>query len=107
MSLAMARGTPGALVLCIFLFGCSARSSTSVPDSDLLIVLPGAASHGGVSYDSGNAKPLTVYDADAILESGRCPAVSSAAPVVRTRLPVAHGHRSWVPLFIYGTTPAF
>src|SRR5207248_4227775 len=35
------------------------------------------------------------------------PAVNGVAPVVRARTQVVYGNRNWVPVFIYGTTPAF
>jgi hypothetical protein len=48
---------------------------------------------------------LTAQDADAI--AGQCPAVHSAAPVVRTRSEIRCGDKKWTPTFIYGTTPAW
>ena len=73
--------------------------------ADNLLVQPGAASSGGVSFGSGSTITLTPQDCDAILKD--CPAVASAAPVVRARTPVIYGNRNWVPAYIYGTTPAF
>src|SRR5262249_41612071 len=49
---------------------------------------------------------LTPQDGDAILRECR-PVVSAAAPVVRVRTQVVYGNRNWVPMYIYGTTPAF
>ena len=69
-----------------------------------LLILPGTASSGGVSFGAGSVMTLTPQDADAILNE--CPAVSGAAPVVRARTQVVYGNRNWVPIFIYGTTPA-
>jgi ABC-type antimicrobial peptide transport system permease subunit len=73
--------------------------------ADNLLVQPGAASSGGVSFGSGSTITLTPQDCEAILKD--CPAVVNAAPVVRARTPVIYGNRNWVPAFIYGTTPAF
>ncbi len=70
-----------------------------------LLVMPGTAASGGVSFGAGSILTLTPQDADAILQD--CPAVRAAAPVVRARTQVIYGDRNWVPLFIYGTTPAF
>ncbi len=70
-----------------------------------LMVLPGTASSGGVSFGTGSVKTLTADDAVAILADG--PAVKNAAPVVRARSQVVFGSRNWVPMFIQGTTPAF
>src|SRR6059058_5373321 len=71
-----------------------------------LLIQPGTASSGGVSFGSGSIVTLTPQDAEAILRECR-PAVSAAAPVVRARTQVVYGNRNWVPLYIYGTTPAF
>src|SRR5262245_8457585 len=70
-----------------------------------LLVQPGTATSGGVSFGSGSVITLTPQDAEAILRD--CPAVRSVAPVVRARTQVVYGNRNWVPLYIYGTTPAF
>jgi ABC-type antimicrobial peptide transport system permease subunit len=70
-----------------------------------LLVMPGTAASGGVSFGAGSILTLTPQDADAILQD--CPAVRAAAPVVRARTQVIYGDRNWVPLYIYGTTPAF
>jgi ABC-type antimicrobial peptide transport system permease subunit len=70
-----------------------------------LLVMPGTASSGGVSFGSGSVITLTPQDADAI--SRECPAVTSVAIVVRARTQVTHANKNWVPLYIYGTTPSF
>jgi len=70
-----------------------------------LLVMPGTASSGGVSFGSGSIVTLTPQDADAI--SRECPAVSAVATVVRARTQVVFGNKNWVPLYIYGTTPSF
>src|SRR5262249_10143581 len=70
-----------------------------------LLVQPGAASSGGVTFGSGSVVTLTPQDAEAIARE--CPAVSGVAPIVRARTQVVYGNRNWVPLYIYGTTPQF
>ncbi|MBM4300952.1 MAG: ATP-binding cassette domain-containing protein [Deltaproteobacteria bacterium] len=70
-----------------------------------LLVLPGTASSGGVSFGAGSVMTLTPQDAEAILNE--CPAVRGAVPVVRARTQIIYGNRNWVPSFIYGTTPAW
>src|SRR5579864_6359119 len=67
-----------------------------------LLVMPGTASSGGVSFGSGSVITLTPQDADAVLRD--CPAVSSVATVVRTRTQTTFANKNWVPSFIYGTT---
>src|SRR6266508_336679 len=71
-----------------------------------LLIQPGTAASGGVSFGSGSVITLTPQDSDAISRECR-PAVSAVAPVVRARTQVVYGNRNWVPLYIYGTTPAF
>ncbi len=73
--------------------------------ANMLLVQPGTASSGGVTFGSGSILTLTPADADAILRE--CPSVVSIAPVVRARTQVVFGNRNWVPLYIYGTTPSF
>ena len=70
-----------------------------------LLILPGTASSGGVSFGAGSVMTLTPQDADAILKE--CPAVRGSVPMVRARTQVIYGNRNWVPSFIYGTTPAW
>jgi ABC-type antimicrobial peptide transport system permease subunit len=70
-----------------------------------LLVQPGTASSGGVTFGSGSVITLTPADAVAILRD--CPAARADAPVVRARTQVVYGNKNWVPLYIYGTTPAF
>jgi len=67
--------------------------------------MPGTTSVGGVTSGAGSMITLTPQDCEAILR--KCPAVLTAAPVVRARTQVVHGSRNWEPNHIYGTTPAF
>jgi hypothetical protein len=50
---------------------------------------------------------LTPGDAAALADPDRCPAVAAVAPIVHARTQVAHGGKSWVPTFLYGTTPDY
>ena len=70
-----------------------------------LLVLPGTASSGGVSFGSGSVMTLTPQDAEAI--ASECPGVEATAPIVRARTQVIYGNRNWVPMYIYGTTPDY
>jgi len=70
-----------------------------------LLIHPGTAASGGVSFGAGSAMTLTPQDCDAILRE--CPAVSNAAPEVQARTQVVYGNRNWVPMQISGTTPAY
>ncbi len=73
--------------------------------ANVLVVRPGTASSGGVSFGAGSTTTLTPEDCQAILRE--CPAVRNAAPMVRARTQVVYGNRNWVPNAIYGTTPAY
>jgi ABC-type antimicrobial peptide transport system permease subunit len=70
-----------------------------------LLVMPGTASTGGVSFGGGSVMTLTPQDADAVARE--CPAVNCVAPVVRARTQLTFANKNWVPLYIYGTTPSF
>ncbi len=73
--------------------------------ANTLIIFPGAAASGGVSFGGGSAVTLTSADAAAIARD--CPSVSAAAPVVNARMQLIHGGQNWVPQFLVGTTPAY
>jgi macrolide transport system ATP-binding/permease protein len=70
-----------------------------------LMIIPGTASSGGVSFGAGSVMTLSPQDAEALLKEA--PAVRATAPVVRARTQVVYGNRNWVPIFIYGTTPSY
>ncbi|MBI4644954.1 MAG: ABC transporter permease [Deltaproteobacteria bacterium] len=70
-----------------------------------LMIFPGTAASGGVSFGAGSVMTLTPQDAEAILREA--PAVKATAPVVRARTQVVYGNRNWVPIFIYGTIPEY
>src|SRR5512140_1880173 len=71
-----------------------------------LLVLPGQAASGGVSFGAGSIMTLTPEDAEAI--ERECPAAGAVAPIVRApRSQLVYGSHNWVPNSITGTTPAF
>src|SRR5437870_11445249 len=73
--------------------------------ANTLMIFPGAAASGGVSFGGGSSLTLTPEDCEAIIRE--CPAVKNAAPLVRARTQIVYGNRNWVPNTIYGTTPAY
>ncbi len=81
------------------------QKTISSMGANILLVMPGTAASGGVSFGAGSVLTLTPQDAEAIRIE--CPAVANTAPVVRARTQVVYGSRNWVPMFIYGTTPDF
>ncbi len=70
-----------------------------------LLVMPGTATSGGVSFGGGSSVTLTPQDAEAI--TTECPAVLNVAPLVRARTQVVYGNKNWVPSYIYGSTAAY
>ena len=81
------------------------QKSIASMGADNMVVLPGTAASGGVSFGGGSATTLTPNDGDAIIKE--CPAVRAVAPITRARTQVVYGNKNWVPLFIYGTSPSF
>jgi putative ABC transport system permease protein len=70
--------------------------------SNLLIVLSGSTSAGGVRMGSGTQPTLTMGDAVAIQKE--CSAVSDAAPVLGGTAQVVYGNQNWLT-GVTGTTP--
>jgi macrolide transport system ATP-binding/permease protein len=81
------------------------QSTIASMGANILLVMPGAATSGGVSFGTGSIMTLTPDDATEILR--QCPAVVDVAPIVRARTQVVYGHKNWVPGYIQGTSPAF
>jgi macrolide transport system ATP-binding/permease protein len=73
--------------------------------ANILLVMPGTASSGGVSFGAGSVMTLTPQDGEALLKDA--PAVRAVAPIVRVRTQVVYGNKNWVPIYIYGSTPAY
>jgi ABC-type antimicrobial peptide transport system permease subunit len=70
-----------------------------------LLILPGTAASGGISYGAGSIMTLTAEDAAVIVRD--CPAIAFAAPIVRSRTQIIYQDKNWVPNQILGTTPAY
>lgn len=73
--------------------------------ANVIVIRPGTASSGGVTFGTGSVTTLIPQDSDAILKE--CPSVQNAAPIVRARTQLVYGNRNWVPTYIYGTTSAY
>jgi putative ABC transport system permease protein len=84
--------------------GASERIAEQISSmgSNLLIILPGATTAGGVRMGSGTQPTLTMGDADAILKE--CPTVANVAPVLSGVAQVIYGHQNW-STGVVGTTP--
>ena len=72
---------------------------------NIVTVLPALTASGIADRGAAAATSITVRNAEAIARD--CPAVARAAPVVRVRQSVVSGPRTWVPMWIYGTTPDY
>ncbi|MBT0653289.1 ABC transporter permease [Geomobilimonas luticola] len=70
--------------------------------SNLLLVLPGSTTSGGLRSGSGGAPTLTYDDARAI--KAECPSVAEVAPTVRGSAQVVYGNQNWSTI-VLGTTP--
>lgn len=70
-----------------------------------LMVLPGTAASGGISFGAGSVLTLTAEDSDAL--KAEATAIRYVAPIVRIRGQVIAQNKNWVPMSIYGTTPEF
>lgn len=80
------------------------KAISSMGTNNLLIV-PGTAASGGVTFGEGSVITMTPKNCDDIIRE--CPSVRAAASIVRARAQVVYGNRNWVPFFIIGTTPAY
>ncbi len=87
--------------------GSSAAIQKSIASmgANTVLILPGTAASGGVTFGSGTVMTLTPMDGEAI--QNECPSVRSVAPIVRARSQIVYGNRNWVPSSIMGTTSAY
>ena len=70
--------------------------------SNILLILPGSTTTGGLRTGSGGVQTLTYDDSRAIM--AECPSVELSAPVVRGSGQVVYGNQNWSTLLM-GTTP--
>ncbi len=84
--------------------GASQKISEQISSmgSNLLIILPGATSAGGVRMGAGTQPTLSMGDNEAIVRE--CPAVSEVAPVLGGVAQIVYGHMNW-STGVTGTTP--
>jgi putative ABC transport system permease protein len=84
--------------------GASRKISEQISSmgSNLLIILPGATTSGGVRMGAGTQSTLSMGDAEAILKE--CPAVEEVGPVLGGTAQIIFGHLNWSTV-VTGTTP--
>ena len=74
--------------------------------TDLLIVLPGSTSAGGVHGGFGSMPTLTWDDLAAIQDPDQVGSVKAAAPALRSNLPIVTEDQNWTTS-VTGTTPEY
>jgi putative ABC transport system permease protein len=72
--------------------------------SNIILIIPGSTTSGGLRAGAGGAQTLTSEDVKAIMTE--CPSVETGAPTVRSSGPVVYGNMNWSTI-ILGTTPEF
>ena len=96
-----------AAVIAMLAIGAGARKmiadQIAAMGSNLLMVMPGSSSAGGVRMGAGTQSTLSMKDAQAI--QAECSAVKDVAPVVSGGAQVVFGHQNW-STGVTGTTPA-
>jgi len=70
--------------------------------SNLLMVLPGASTAGGIRMGSGTQPTLTLSDAEAVEKE--CPSVQAVAPILGGTAQVVYGNQNW-STGVTGTSP--
>lgn len=73
--------------------------------SNIILVIPGSTTSGGLRSGSGGAQTLTSDDVKAIMNE--CPSVAYAAGSVRTSGQVVYGNMNWSSLIMGGTPELF
>jgi len=88
-------GVAAVVVMVAIGSGASAKISAQIESvgSNLLIVIPGATTAGGVRMGSGTVSTLTLADAEAIVQN--CPSVARVAPVWGGVAQVVYGNQNW------------
>jgi putative ABC transport system permease protein len=83
--------------------GASERISKQIASvgSNLIIVLPGSTTSGGLRMGAGTQQTLKKEDAEAMEKE--CPAVSDVAPILNGVAQIVSGNQNW-STGVYGTT---
>src|SRR3990167_9200659 len=96
-----------AAVIAMISVGSGAREQVSKQiasiGSNLLMILPGAATSGGLRVGFGSTPTLTFDDAKAI--GTEAPDVAYAAPILPGTAQVVYGNQNWSTI-VTGTTPS-
>lgn len=103
--LGMIIGVGAVIVMLAVGMGASEKIAQQISSmgSNLLMVLPGATTSGGVRMGGGTQQTLTMGDAEAIQKESLF--VSDVAPVLNGVAQVIYGHQNW-STGVVGTTPS-
>jgi ABC-type lipoprotein export system ATPase subunit/ABC-type antimicrobial peptide transport system permease subunit len=71
-----------------------------------LVILPGAAMSGGVSFGAGSRQTLTPEDGSELVRQSSS-AISDYAPLVQQSAQLVYGHTNWRTQSVVGTTPNY
>ncbi len=97
-----------AAVIAMMAVGSGAREVISQQiasiGSNIILVLPGSTTSGGLRSGSGGVQTLTSDDAKAI--GSELPSVEAAAPSIRSSGQAVYGNMNWSTI-IWGTSPEF
>lgn len=93
-------------VIAMLAVGTGARQKISEQiasiGSNLLMVLSGASTAGGIRMGSGTQPTLTLSDADAVEKE--CPSVQAVAPILGGTAQIVYGNQNW-STGVTGTSP--
>lgn len=84
--------------------GASEKISEQISSigSNMILILPGSTTQGGIRMGAGTQQTLTMADAEAIAKE--CSAVSAVAPVISGTAQVVFANQNW-STGVIGTTP--
>jgi putative ABC transport system permease protein len=104
--LGMIIGVAAVIIMVAIGAGANQRISAQIASvgSNLLLVLPGSTTSGGLRMGSGGAVTLTMADARAI--GKELPSVRAASPTSRSNGPVVYGNQNWTTV-LQGGWPEF
>jgi len=104
--LGMIIGVAAVIVMVAIGAGANERISAQIASigSNLLLVLPGSTTSGGLRSGFGGVPTLTMGDARAI--GKELPSVSLASPSIRTSAPVVYGNQNWSTI-VQGVGPEY
>ncbi|OIP34794.1 MAG: multidrug ABC transporter substrate-binding protein [Deltaproteobacteria bacterium CG2_30_66_27] len=104
--LGMIIGVAAVIIMVAIGAGANERIASQIASvgSNLLLVLPGSTTSGGLRSGFGSTPTLTMDDARAI--GKELPAVALASPASRTSGPVVYGNQNWSTI-LQGVSPEY